>query len=101
MQKEIFVAPNQLFSPNGKGSNQLIGTKQVHVLSDFQQILEKFSPAKKEKNLTTVAVSLSPEEESVMKIVHLNAHKELSQRSESVDLDYGSLLSQLTLLEMK
>ena len=42
MKKEIFVAPNQLFSSNGLGSNQLIQTKQVQLLTDFQQILKKF-----------------------------------------------------------
>jgi DNA processing protein len=42
MKKDLFIAPNQLFAPNGKGSNQLLSTGKAHLLSNFDQILEKF-----------------------------------------------------------
>jgi DNA processing protein len=105
MKKEVFVAPNQLFSPNGAGSNQLISTKQVHLLTNFNQLLKNFdSPFSKKKEkaeVPSLTFSLSKEEQTAIQFVRLHAHEEFSERSERTSLDFGNLLSQLTLLEMK
>jgi DNA processing protein len=89
MKKEIFVAPNQLFSPNGFGSNQLISTKQVQLLTNFQQILEKFKKKQTETvKASTPSIKLTPEEEKMIQIVHRYAHQEVSQRSTNCPLDF-------------
>ena len=46
MNKPVYVVPNQLFSKNGVGSNQLISRGQVRMLTDFQQIFRYFGPKK-------------------------------------------------------
>jgi predicted Rossmann fold nucleotide-binding protein DprA/Smf involved in DNA uptake len=104
MKKEIFVAPNQLFSPNGEGSNQLISTQQVHLLTDFNQIVEKFQTSENKKadvSGSSTPLPLSTEEKNLTQFVHLYAHKELSTRGTQTGLEFGELLSQLTLLEIK
>jgi predicted Rossmann fold nucleotide-binding protein DprA/Smf involved in DNA uptake len=102
MGKEIFVAPNQLFSPNGLGANLLIENGKAHMLTDFSKLLKKFPDAQ----LPTQAspeprLVLSAEENDLLKLVHRYAHQELSSWSVSTSWDFGELLSQLTMLEMK
>jgi DNA processing protein len=53
MKKEVFVAPNQLFSPNGLGTNQLLSQGKVKLLTDFTQILERFGRKNFEDEITT------------------------------------------------
>jgi predicted Rossmann fold nucleotide-binding protein DprA/Smf involved in DNA uptake len=105
MKKELFVAPNQLFSPNGAGSNHLISTKPVQILTHFDQLLSTFdsttAETEQKAEYLTPSVALSAEEQTMVQLVHLHAHQALSQRSMQVELDMGELLSQLTLLEMK
>jgi predicted Rossmann fold nucleotide-binding protein DprA/Smf involved in DNA uptake len=133
MGKKIFVAPNQLFAPNGKGSNALLSTGKVKMLNNFDQILEYFG-----KNNTTTShgrerarpfpneqqypfpneqqhsfpnqqhpfpnnetIKINPTEQQALQRVKQFPNQELSLRSTKVDKEFGEILSQLTLLEMK
>ncbi|MBQ7074800.1 hypothetical protein IJM86_07330 [bacterium] len=43
-KKKIFIAPNQFFAQNGKGSNLLLAQKKAEMLVNFDQISSLFSP---------------------------------------------------------
>ncbi|MDR2540230.1 MAG: DNA-processing protein DprA [Candidatus Peribacteria bacterium] len=107
MNKEIFVVPNQLFSPNGKGSNALLSTGKVKMLNNFDQILQHFKKKDGSSHNPQIAEerfiekNLSPTEQQVLQRIKQFPNQELSLRSTKVRKEFGEILSQLTLLEMK
>jgi DNA processing protein len=70
MKKEVFVAPNQLFSSNGKGSNQLLAEGKVKFLNDFNQLFMKFDKSLVGKREISVSiVDLTEKEKEVVGLV--------------------------------
>ncbi|MDR2189945.1 MAG: DNA-protecting protein DprA [Candidatus Peribacteria bacterium] len=101
MHREVFVAPNQLFSVNGGGSNQLLAEGKATLLSNFEQLLSKF-----QKNLTpsvsipSIPDNLTSTEQELFSLVRKFSGKHLSEWEVS-SRDFATLLSELTLLELK
>jgi DNA processing protein len=102
MKKEVYVAPNQLFATNGGGSNQLVSEGKVKLLSDFSQLLGKFTKnLKKKEESIAPAVALTAEEKQLVQRVRQYEGQEFSEWSAEVGGGVGEVLSGLTLLEMK
>ena len=99
MKKKVFVAPNQLFSANGGGSNHLISQGKVSLLTDFEQLLGAFVPKVREKSV--VLNDLTPRERELVDLIAAHPEQEFSAWISQVVWDFGEALSQLTLLEMK
>ncbi|MDR2416110.1 MAG: DNA-protecting protein DprA [Candidatus Peribacteria bacterium] len=102
MKKEVFVAPNQLFSSNGKGSNQLLAEGKVRLLNDFSQLFAIFDKdlTKKQEILTPI-IDLTEKEKEVMQLVRHYVGQDFSEWNSQSGWEFGELLSALTLLEMK
>jgi DNA processing protein len=80
MKKEVFVAPNQLFSSNGRGSNQLLAEGKVRLLSDFSQLLVKFDKNLKEKcEVSVPVVDLTDKEKEVVQLVKRYVGQDFSE----------------------
>jgi DNA processing protein len=89
MKKEIFVAPNQLFSANGGGSNQLVSEGKVKLLTHFDQLLGKFDKSLTEnREIGEPTVALTPEEKVMLEWVKKYAHQDLSVWSSEVGRDF-------------
>jgi DNA processing protein len=80
MKKEVFVVPNQLFSPNGKGSNQLLAEGKVKLLSDFNQLFVSFEKGKMdEREISVPTITLTDKEQEVVKLVKCYMGQEFSE----------------------
>ncbi|GHW02269.1 DNA processing protein DprA [candidate division SR1 bacterium] len=104
MKKPVFVAPNQLFTPNALGSNQLLSGGKCQLLSNFSQILEIFNMrgvGQFRDKLDEILKSLTDTEKQVFQLVQRYHNQELSTRNIPGDLDFGNIIMCLTMLEMK
>lgn len=99
MKKKVFVAPNQLFSQNGLGTNQLVSQWKVSLLSDFSQLFWQF--IKKNQEKTQINNNLTSSDKALLNLIASCQDQELSTWISQVERDFWEILSQLTLLEMK
>jgi DNA processing protein len=80
MKKEVFVAPNQLFSPNGAGSNQLLAEGKVKCLHDFHQLFVTFDQHLTEKREISIPiVDLTEKEKEVLYLVKQYTGQDFSE----------------------
>lgn len=103
IKKTVFIAPNPLFSTNGEGSNQLLSEGKGQLLLDFSQITHHFegqntNQTEKESEIINV---LTPEEKQVLSLIKQYDNQELSSRIEASNSEFGEVMTQITLLEMK
>lgn len=100
-KKSVFVAPNSLFSRNGKGTNDLAAQGSAVLLSDFSQILGLFSSEKGRPRGGSKECVLTSEEREMLQLIALSSGEEVSNWISRFSGEYGEALSLLTQLEMK
>ena len=100
-KKKIFIAPNQLFAPNGKGSNQFLAEKKADLLFSFQQISSLFEDNKDDPLPKTSLPSLTEIEQQVINLVKEHATQDISWWIYKTSLESSEILSTLTMLEIK
>lgn len=103
-KKKIFVAPNQFFAQNGKGSNLLLAQRKAEMLLNFDQISSLF-PQKKinseEKLLKKEEKNLTENEVQIIKLLQQYENKEYTLWIDKVWFPQAEVLSLLTMLEIK
>lgn len=103
-KKQVFIAPNTLFAPNGTWSNKVLSEKKVNLLYDFSQISSLFV----EKNIETPHLqskkeyqNLTPDEQEMITFLKKYDNQDITTWIGKIDKDSGEVFSLLTMLEIK
>lgn len=107
-KKKIFIAPNQFFAQNGKGSNLLLAQKKAEMLVNFDQISSLFSPkiswgydTVREEKIPKEEKNLTENEVQIIKLLQQYENKDYTLWIDKISLPQAEVLSLLTMLEIK